>query len=112
MKHGGGSNILVFCCSYQITASDYVDILGNQVHPVIQMLLPNNDEIFQDDHSPIHTAGSFEEHEDAVQYIPWPAQQPDLNIIEPLWSVSESRVRSRYPLPSSLKQLEVFLHEE
>ena len=86
MKHGGGSNILVFCWSYQITASDYVDILGNQVHSVIQML-PNNDEIFQDDHSPIHTAGSveswFEEHED-VQQLPWPAHLPDFSIIEPL----------------------------
>jgi hypothetical protein len=30
----------------QITASDYVDILGNQVHPMIQMMLPNNDVIF------------------------------------------------------------------
>jgi len=57
---GGGSSILVFCWSYRITASDYMDILGNQVHPVIHMLLPNNDEIFQDDHVPIHTAGSVE----------------------------------------------------
>jgi hypothetical protein len=30
----------------QITASDYVDILGDQVHHVVQMLLPNNDVIF------------------------------------------------------------------
>ena len=115
MKYGGGSNILVFCWSYQITASDYVDIFGNQVHPAIQML-PNNNDIFQDDHSPIHTAGIveswFEEHEDAVQYLPWPAQSPDFSTIEPLWSVSESRVRSRFPLPSCLKQLEVFLREE
>jgi len=51
-----------------------MDFLGNQVHPVIHTL-PNNDEIFQDDHSPIHTAGSvefwFEEHEDAFQHLPW-----------------------------------------
>jgi len=37
-----------------------MDILGNQVHPAIHMLLPNNDEIFQDDHAHIHTAGSVE----------------------------------------------------
>jgi len=30
----------------QITASNYVDILDNQVHPMVQMLLPNNDVIF------------------------------------------------------------------
>jgi hypothetical protein len=117
MEHGGGSNILVFCWSCQITASDYVDILRNHVHPVIHMLLPKNDEIFQDDHSPIHTAESveswFDELEAAVQHLPWPAQSPpDFNIIEPVWSVSQSRVRSRFLLPSSLKQLEVFLHEE
>jgi hypothetical protein len=36
----------------QITASDYVDILDSQVHPVVQVLLPNNDAIFQDYDSP------------------------------------------------------------
>jgi len=64
-----------------------VDILGNQLHPVVQMLFPNNDAIFQDDSSPIHTARSvqpwFEEHEDAL-HLPWPAQSPDLNVIIPL----------------------------
>ena len=39
----------------QITASDYVDILGNQVHPMVQKF-PNNDAIFQDESLPIHTA--------------------------------------------------------
>jgi len=51
------------------------------------MLFPNNDAIFQDDSSPIHTARSvqpwFEEHEDAL-HLPWPAQSPDLNVIIPL----------------------------
>jgi hypothetical protein len=41
--------------------------------------------------SKIHTAGTvqswFEEHEDEVQHLPWPAQSPDLNITEPVWSV-------------------------
>jgi len=30
-----------------ITASDSVDTVGNQVHPMIQILFPNNDAIFQ-----------------------------------------------------------------
>jgi hypothetical protein len=33
----------------------YVDRLGNQVHPMIQTLFPNN-AVFQDDSVPIHTA--------------------------------------------------------
>ena len=57
----------------------------------------------------IHTARSvqswFEELEDALQHLLWLAQLPNLNIIEPLWSVLESRVRSRFS-PLSLKQLE------
>ena len=84
-----------------------MDILGSQVHPVFQVLFPNNDAIFQDD-LPIHTARSvqswFEQHEDALRLL-WLAQSPTLNIIESLWSVLESRMRSRFP-PLSLKQLE------
>jgi hypothetical protein len=36
----------------------------------------------------IHTAGTiqswFEEHKSKLQRLPWPAQSPDLNIIEPV----------------------------
>jgi len=86
-----------------------MDILGSQVHPMVHMLFPNHDAIFQDNSSPIHTTRSvqslFEEHEDVLQHLLWLAQSPNLNIIEPLWSVVESRVRNRFP-PSSVKQLE------
>jgi hypothetical protein len=84
-----------------------VDILDGQVHPKVQVS-PNNDAIFQDD-SLIHTDRSvqswFEEHKDALQHLLWLAQSPILNIIEPLWSVLDNRVRSRF-LPLSLKQVE------
>jgi predicted TIM-barrel fold metal-dependent hydrolase len=62
-----------------------MDSLSSQVHPVVQLLFPNNDAIFQDDDLSIHAARSvqswFEEHEDALQHLPWLAQSPDLNII-------------------------------
>ena len=69
----------------RITASNYVDISRNHVHPMVQMFR-KNDEIFHDDNSPMHTARSaqswFEEHEDAIHHLPCPAQLPDLTIIE------------------------------
>jgi len=56
------------------------------------MLFPNNDAIFQEGHSPIHTARSvqscFEEHEDALHHL-WLAQSPNLNIIKPLVTFRE-----------------------
>jgi hypothetical protein len=86
-----------------------VDILFNQVHPLVEILFPNNDAVFQVDNLPIHTARSvqswFEEHEDALQHTLWIAQSPTLNIIKPLWSALKSRVRSRFP-PLSLRHLE------
>jgi hypothetical protein len=54
----------------------------------------------------------FEEHEYEFLHLPWPAQSPDLNIIEPLWSVLETRVRKRFPPPTFLKQLEDVLQDE
>jgi len=90
-----------------------VDILGNQAHPMVQMLFPNKDAICQDNthtNTHIYSATSvqswFDEHEDALQHLPWPAQLPDLTIIKLPWSVLESTVRSEFPPTSSLKQLE------
>jgi hypothetical protein len=94
----------------QITAREYVDRLGNQVHPMIWTLFPNSGAVFQENNAPIHTAGSiqswFEEHEGELQHLPWPVQSLDLNVIEPLWSVLETRVRNKFLPPTSPKQLE------
>jgi hypothetical protein len=51
-------------------------------------------------------------HEGELQHLPGPAQSPDLKITEPLWSVLETRVRYRFPLPTSVKQFEDVLQEE
>jgi len=75
-----------------------MDILGSQVLPMIQVLFPNSDAIFEDDDSPMHTARSVqswsEKHEDALQHLLWLEQSPILTTIKPLWSVLESMVRS------------------
>jgi hypothetical protein len=93
-----------------IAARDYVERLGKHVHPMIQTVFPNSDEVFQEKNAPIHAAGTvqswFEKRDGARQYLPWSAQSPNLNITEPHWLVLESRVRNRFPPPTSLKQLE------
>jgi hypothetical protein len=68
---------------------------------MLQMLFLNNDAVLQHDSAFIHRAGTvqswFEEHE-GEQHLPWPAQTPNLNIVEPLWSVLEIRMRNRFHL--------------
>jgi len=39
----------------RITSSDYVDIIGDQLHPVVQRLFPKIVAVSQDDISPIHS---------------------------------------------------------
>jgi hypothetical protein len=99
----------------RITTSDDMDILGNPVHPMVQMFLCNNDAIFQEDNLLTHTAISvqswYEEHKYAFQQLTWPAQLPDFNIIKPLRSVLERWVRSGFPPLSYLKQLDVLREE-
>jgi hypothetical protein len=107
--------VLWLLLNVEIIAGDCVDILGNLVHPLVQMF-PDNNAGFQDDSSPIHAARSvhswFEEREDALQHLLWPAQSPDWNIIEPLRSIVESRARSWLFPPSSLQQLEDVFQDE
>ena len=68
VKRGGGSVMIwsiisrysagrVIALNGQITTSDYMDILGDPLNPVVHMLFRNNDAGFQDDSSPIRTAG-------------------------------------------------------
>jgi hypothetical protein len=78
---GLGSNIVVqysvgpiISLHGRIIAKECGDRLGNQVHPIIQTLFPNNDADFEDDNAPIHTAGTvescFEDHEVELQHLP------------------------------------------
>jgi len=76
---------LIIILHGRITASDYVDISRNHVHPIVQMFR-KNDTIFHYENSPMPTARSaqswFKEHERALQQLLWPAQLPDISIIK------------------------------
>jgi hypothetical protein len=77
--------------------------LGYQVHPIIQILFPN-DSVFQYDVTvPQSIQSWFKEHEGELQYLPWPAQQSSFNIIEPPWSVLKSKSEEQVPALNSSK---------
>ncbi|GFW37210.1 transposable element Tcb2 transposase [Trichonephila clavipes] len=53
-----------------------------------------------------------DQHAGEVGHLDWPPQSPDLNIIEHLWGYLESKLRARFPPPSTISALETALHEE
>lgn len=68
-----------------------MDRLGDRVHPMIEILYAKKDVVFQGDSACIHRVATlqscFEEHDDELQHLLWPAHSLALNTIEPLWSV-------------------------
>lgn len=67
-----------------INSLKYTKILENNLWPVIARDYPNNDYAFVDNNAPVHTSGVSKrsKEENQMDLTDWPAQSPDLNIIE------------------------------
>jgi hypothetical protein len=76
-------------------------------------MLPS-DIIFQQDNDPKHTSKMATEwlKGHGLTKLPWPANSPDMSIIENLWDHLDDRICSRNPLPSNENQLWEALKEE
>ncbi len=82
-----------------VNAAIYQEILEHFMLPSADKLYGDADFIFQQDLAPAHTAKGTESwfNDHAVTVLDWPANSPDLNLIENLWGIVNRKMRDTRP---------------
>ncbi len=99
-----GCHVICWCWSTvfsesTVNAAIYQEILEHFMLPSADKLYGDADFIFQQDLAPAHTAKGtkswFNDH--GVTVLDWPANSPDLNLIENLWGFVKRKMRDTRP---------------
>lgn len=90
-----------------INAEKYEEILEDNLWPVVASHFPDNSYLFQDDNAPVHRAGRIGIYkvQNNIKTISWPAQSPDLNIIENIWLYIKRKLSCRVTFINSNQDL-------
>jgi transposase len=99
-----------------LNAEKYIELLKKHLIPFINELKKdnNNEIIFQEDNAPCHIAIKTQNWKikNDINCLPWPAQSPDLNPIENLWSELKRRINKHEIKLKNKKELFDLLKEE
>ena len=74
-------------CHVEGTINAQKYIIDKDLWPLIASHFGNNEYTFMDDNAPVHRANIVKTYKETIQIneIEWPAQSPDINIIEYIW---------------------------
>jgi hypothetical protein len=92
----------------KMNAEQYVDILNDHLLPSLaESGIDEEDIIFQWDNDPKHTSRRarewFKEHN--INVLDWPAQSPDVNVIEHLWGMLKKKLQAYENPPKGVWEL-------
>jgi hypothetical protein len=87
----------------------YIGTLDNHLWPVVAKNFGNSAWILQEDNAPCHVSRQCNawKADNNIPILPWPAQSPDINVIENVWRVLKIHIKGN----ARVKQLMLYITE-